>query len=84
MEQIAEEKGIKIQKEVAGGYTWTDGDTMTKTGEGVPVALVSIPERYMHSSVEMVSLKDLEACIELISEFAVRMSVDFDFSPLNK
>jgi len=56
---------------------------MTKTGDGVPVALVSIPERYMHSSVEMVSLKDLEDCIELISEFAVRMTEDFNFKPLD-
>ena len=83
LENIAEEKGMKIQKEVAGAYTYTDGDTMTKTGDGVPVALVSIPERYMHSSVEMVSLKDLEDCIELISEFAVRMTEDFNFKPLD-
>ncbi|MBR0230544.1 MAG: M20/M25/M40 family metallo-hydrolase [Erysipelotrichaceae bacterium] len=82
LEKIAQEKGINIQKEVAGGYTHTDGDTMTITGEGVPVALVSIPERYMHSSVEMVSMKDLEDCIELISEFAVRMSLDFNYDPL--
>ena len=82
LEAIAAEKGIPIQYEVAGERTYTDGDTVLKTGAGVPVALISIPLRYMHSSVEVASWRDLEQCIELIAEFLCRIDADFDFRPI--
>lgn len=82
LEQIALEKGIPLQYEVAGGRTYTDGDTALKTGSGVPIALVSIPLRYMHSSVEVASWRDLEQCVELIAEFLCRVDEDFDYRPL--
>ncbi|MBQ6372902.1 MAG: M42 family peptidase [Clostridia bacterium] len=82
LEQVAEEKGIPLQYEVAGGETYTDGDTVLKTGIGVPVALVSIPLRYMHSSVEVASWRDLEQCIELIAASLCRMDGSFDFRPI--
>lgn len=83
LETVAHEKGIPLQYEVAGGDTFTDGDTALKTGNGVPVALVSIPLRYMHSSAEVASWKDIENAIELIAEMLCRMDVGFDFRPLN-
>ena len=79
LEKIAKEKDIPIQYEVAGGRTHTDGDTALMTGEGVPVALVSVPLRYMHSSVEVGNWKDIENCIELISEFLLRIGESFCF-----
>ena len=82
LEAIAREKGIPLQWEVAGGRTYTDGDDVLKTGAGVPLALVSLPLRYMHSSAEVGSWKDLENAIELIAEFLCRMDADFDFRPL--
>lgn len=82
LEQIAAEKGIPLQYEVAGGRTYTDGDDVLKTGAGVPLALVSIPLRYMHSSVEVGSWRDLEQCIELIAEFLRRVDADFDYRPI--
>ena len=82
LEQIAAEKNIPVQYEVAGGRTYTDGDTMFKTGKGVPVALVSVPLRYMHSSVEIADWRDLEGCIDLIAEFLLRIHKDFDYRPV--
>ena len=79
LEKIAREKNIPIQYEVAGGRTHTDGDTALMTGEGVPVALVSVPLRYMHSSVEVANWKDIENCIELISGFLLRIDENFSF-----
>jgi len=82
LEQIAAEKDIPLQYEVAGEKTHTDGDGVLMSGSGVPVALVSIPLRYMHSSVEVASWRDLEQCIELIAEFLCRMDEDFDYRPI--
>lgn len=82
LEAVAAENHIPLQYEVAGGRTCTDGDEALKTGAGVPVALVSIPLRYMHSSAEVASWKDLEQCIELIAGFLCRMDADFDFRPI--
>ena len=82
LQQIAEEKGIPLQYEIAGGRTHTDGDTALFTGAGVPVALVSVPLRYMHSSVEVGNWKDLENCIELIAEFLMRIDESFEYAPV--
>ncbi len=82
LEQAAKDRGISLQHEVAGSATWTDGDTLLKTGMGVPVALVSVPLRYMHSSVEVADWKDLQACIDLIAEFLLRIGGDVDFRPV--
>ncbi len=80
--QIAKEKNIPVQYEVAGGDTYTDGDVIIRTGAGVPVALVSIPLRYMHSSVEIADWKDLEASVDLIAEFLLRIDAGFEFRPV--
>ena len=81
-EAVAREKDIPLQYEVAGGRTFTDGDTALNTGAGVPVALVSIPLRYMHSSAEVACWRDLEQCAELIAGFLCRMDEDFDYRPI--
>lgn len=86
LKQTADDLGIGLQWEIATGRTGTDGDTVNRAGEGVPMALVSIPLRYMHSSVEVGCWKDLESCIDLLSAFLVRLSEEmekgFDFCPL--
>lgn len=86
LEQTAAEKRIPLQWEIATGRTGTDGDTVTRAYEGVPMALVSIPLRYMHSSVETGSWDDIEACVELLSGFLLRLSAEmekgFDFCTL--
>ena len=84
LRQAAEDLSIPLQWEIATGRTGTDGDTVNRTGLGIPMALVSIPLRYMHSSVEVGSWQDLEQCIELLSEFLVRLGQEegFDFCPI--
>ncbi len=82
LEDIAKEKEIPIQWEVSSGNTYTDSDTVFKTVKGIPVALISIPLRYMHSSVELGNWKDLENCIDLIAEALLRIDDKFDFNPL--
>ena len=72
MEEAARALDIPVQYEVAGGRTYTDGDTVLATGAGVPVVLVSVPLRYMHSSAEMCDVRDIEKCVRLIAEFIRR------------
>ena len=67
--------------DAAGGHTGTDGDTMHRTGIGVPFALVSIPLRYMHNPAEVASLKDIQDCVDLLAEFLVSCTADMDLRP---
>ena len=81
--QTAEEKGIKIQWEVASGYTGTDADRAHISSKGIPVALVSIPLRYMHSSVEVADYRDIENAIELLSAFMLKVGSGVEWSGLS-
>lgn len=77
----ARKLGMNIQTEAASGYTGTDGDTMHKTGIGVPFALISIPLRYMHNPAEVGSLKDVQDCIDLLAEFFISCTADMNLKP---
>lgn len=83
LKEVSDELGMAIQWEIATGRTGTDGDTVNRAYEGIPMALVSIPLRYMHSSVEVGSWKDLDDCVRLLAAFLVRLSDEmengFDF-----
>ena len=48
---------------------------------GVAAGLVSIPNRYMHSPVEMISLDDIDHAADLLAEFALSLSGNDDFTP---
>ncbi len=81
LSEIAKEKNLPIQWEVFAGESNTDGDAVHFTNGGVPIALISIPLRYIHSSIETASYHDVETIIELISEFLVRFNADYSFDP---
>lgn len=81
LEEAAQSAGITVQYEVAGGRTYTDGDVMRNTGIGVPMALVSIPLRYMHSPAEVGSLADIQACIDLLAAFLCRCTGEENLKP---
>ena len=57
----------------------TDTDVIFWTRGGIPSALISLPNRYMHSPVEMVSLKDLEQIPKLASAFAQSLEKGEEF-----
>lgn len=64
----AEEHKIPIQREAASRRTGTDTDAFAYSNEGVPSALISLPLRYMHTTVEMAHKQDVENVIRLIYE----------------
>lgn len=81
LEGCAEELGLPVQFEVFAGRTGTDADTMLKTGMGVPQVLFSIPLRYMHSPVEILSRDDVESMIEILALFLTRLSGEYSLAP---
>lgn len=70
---IATAKGIPYQLEVMGGTTGTNADAIAPSGVGVKTALVSVPQRYMHTPVEKVCVKDIEDTARLIAETIAEM-----------
>jgi putative aminopeptidase FrvX len=72
----AVQEGIPHTVESAGRATGTDADAVHATGTGVPTAVVSIPLRYMHSSVELAALSDIDATVQLLAAFAQRLGPD--------
>lgn len=71
--KIAEEKGIPYQKEIMNGRTGTNADHITVSRGGVPSALVSLPQKYMHTPVETADVRDIENCAKLIARFLERV-----------
>lgn len=76
----AEEKGIKFQRAANSRYTGTDTDAFAYSNAGVPSALISLPLRYMHTTVEMVHRDDVEGVIRLIYESLLKIEKGETFS----
>lgn len=75
--ETANSLGMKYQIEVAPGRSGTDAWAMQVSGEGVATAVVSIPLRYMHTSVETLDLRDGIWCAQLLAEAIAWMDVRF-------
>ena len=66
----AKELGCKVGVYgAASRLSYTDGDKIHFSNQGVPMVLVSIPLRYMHMPAEVADEKDVEGCVELIAQF---------------
>jgi endoglucanase len=79
--QVAGTQNIPYQLAASGRATPTDANTMQVSRGGVATALVSIPNRYMHSPVEMISLDDIDRTADLLAHFAASISSGDDFRP---
>jgi len=79
--RVAEEEKIPYQIEPAPAATGTDANAIQITRAGVATALIAIPNRYMHSPCEIVSLADLQNAAKLIAHAVVRLSDDTDLIP---
>jgi putative aminopeptidase FrvX len=77
--QTAEEKEIPFQREAASRRTGTDTDAFAYSNGGVPSALISLPLRYMHTTVEMAHKEDVNNVIKLIYESLQKISYGHNF-----
>lgn len=82
LKESASRLEMDLQLELTPRLTGTDADKMRFTGEGVPVALVSLPLRYMHSPSEVVNLKDIQMEIDLLVEMIKNLSGEENLKPL--
>lgn len=73
--------GLDCPVQGAGRSTGTDADAMIRSGAGAATGVVSIPNRYMHSPNEVVSLADLQGAARLIAEFVRTITGESDFRP---
>jgi endoglucanase len=79
--RVAEEEGISHTIQASPRSTRTDADAIYLTRSGVPTALISVPNRYMHSPSEIVSVEDLHSTARLIAAFIRRLDAKTDFTP---
>jgi endoglucanase len=81
LKETAKECKIDVQYEISTMRTGTDLDSVFANKSGIPSILISIPNRYMHSPNEVISLKDLENTAILTAEFLKRITDKFDLYP---
>lgn len=75
----AEANDIPIQREAASRRTGTDTDAFAYSNGGVPSALISLPLRYMHTTVEMAHKDDVESVIKLIYHTLLKLEPEQSF-----
>ncbi|MCB0430948.1 MAG: M42 family metallopeptidase [Flavobacteriales bacterium] len=76
---VAEKKKIPFQRAAASRSTGTDTDSFAYSAEGVPSALISLPLKYMHTTVETVHKDDIDHVIRLMYETLIQLKAGHDF-----
>jgi putative aminopeptidase FrvX len=75
--KLAEQLEIPIEMEPMPRHSGTDAMAIQLVAEGIPCMVLGIPLRYMHTPVEIVSLKDIQRAGRLLAEFIVQLDIDF-------
>lgn len=81
LEQTAKSREIAVQVRGTPRATGTDANVMQLSREGVATGLIGIPNRYMHSPVEVVSLDDLDRAAQLLAAFCLSLTPQMDWTP---
>lgn len=76
MVKVGKEYNIPFQYEVDPGPTGTDARAIQITREGIPTLLLSIPLKYMHTSTELIDLKDVKSSAKLLARFISSITND--------
>lgn len=77
----AEAASMKYQLDLQAGSTHTDNDSVRITRSGIATGLLNLPCRYMHSSSEVVSLRDIFQTGELIAHFVLALNEQTNLIP---
>jgi endoglucanase len=76
IEKLATKLEIPFGKELMPRHSGTDAYAMQIVAEGIPTLVVGVPARYMHSPIEMVSMKDIQRAGRLLAEWIARLEPD--------
>lgn len=76
LKETANKKNIPYQLEIMGDSTGTNADDIAVSRGGIKTALISIPQRNMHTGVEVIDVKDVEKSAELIAEYILGGGLD--------
>jgi endoglucanase len=79
--EIAHKNKIPCQLDAVPGGTGTDANAIQLSRAGVATGLVSVAQRYMHTPVEVLSLKDVDNAARLLAEFALAIDEKTSFVP---
>lgn len=79
--EVAKTHEIPVQFNAEGRATGTDANMIQVNRRGVATALVSIPNRYMHSPVEVVSLSDIDRAADLLARYCESITPDISYIP---
>jgi endoglucanase len=79
--ELCEQHDVPYQLAAIGRATPNDANVLQIHGGGVATGLVAIPNRYMHSAVEVISLTDIDQVAKLLALFAQNLTPDDDFTP---
>jgi putative aminopeptidase FrvX len=80
--ETAQKQKISIQRDAASRSTGTDTDSFAYANGGIPSALISLPVRYIHTTVEMAEIADVEATIKLMYQVLLRLGPQMNFKYL--
>jgi putative aminopeptidase FrvX len=78
--EVAEEQKIAFQRQAVSRSTGTDTDSFAYANDGCPSVLISIPLRYMHTTVEMLHKDDITSTIQLMYETLLELGPDTNLS----
>ncbi len=81
LREAAQKNDLPVQLRGAPRATGTDANAIQLTRDGVATGLLGIPNRYMHSPVEVVSLDDLDHAAQLLAGFCTAVKHDTDWTP---
>lgn len=82
VQDVAEKKKIPLQMRTVSRSTGTDTDSFAYANDGCPSVLISIPLRYMHTTVEMLHKNDIENTIQLMYETLLALTPKTNLSYL--
>jgi endoglucanase len=81
LRESARSREISVQVRGAPRATGTDANAIQLARDGVAAAVIGIPNRYMHSPVEVVHLDDLDRAAQLLAEFCLELDPAVDWTP---
>ena len=81
LKSLSEDHQLPVQTAALGRAAPNDSNALQVTRGGVATGILAVPNRYMHSAVETISLSDIDAAASLLAHFAASVLTSAEFKP---